>query len=434
MKHRHQETTLANGLRVLTCALPHTYSVGVGFYLSVGSRYEEEGEAGASHFIEHMLFKGTDQRPSPQAIAAVVEGHGGVFNASTGQESTVLWAKMPRVHLPLALDVLADMLQHSLLEAAEVDKERRVILEEIAASQDVPEELVGLVIQEITWPGHPLGRDVAGTPESVAGLHREGLRDFLQSHFGPQNTVLSVTGDVEHAHVVEMAQALLDGWPAAPARTYQPAPQNGAALQVTGVQRPIEQAHFILHLPGLPRQDEDRYALGILNVILGEGMSSRLFLEIRERLGLAYAVDSYTSMLGDAGVIGVYAAVDPDQTRLALGAVLGELARLRDEPVDAESLHIAREYAKGRLLLGLEDTLAVASWFGRQAAMRERIQTAEEVIERIDAVTAEDLHRVAQRLVRPEGARLAVVGPQSEHEVAELGELISEGPLAAQPH
>jgi predicted Zn-dependent peptidase len=431
LKHLHQETTLANGLRVLTCALPHAYSVGVGFYLSVGSRYEEDTEAGAAHFIEHMLFKGTGRRPSAQAIAGLLEGHGGVFNASTGQESTVVWAKMPGVHLPLALDVLADMLQNSLLEAAEVDKERRVILEEIAASQDVPEELVGLAIQEITWPGHPLGRDIAGTPESVAGLGRQALQEFFANYFGPQKTVLSVTGDVEHQRVVEMAQEALGGWRATGPRGYRPAPQNGTALQVIGIQRPIEQAHFILHLPGLARRDEDRYALSILNVILGEGMSSRLFLEIRERLGLAYAVDSYVSLLGDSGVIGVYAAVDPDECRAALAAVLRELVRLRDEPVDAQTLHIAREYAKGRLLLGLEDTLSVASWFGRQAVLREPIQTVEEIIQRLDALTEEDLQRVAHRLIRPDGARLAVVGPQSEHAVEELEELIAGGPLAA---
>jgi predicted Zn-dependent peptidase len=431
LKFHLQESTLANGLRVLTCALPHTYSVGVGFYLSVGSRYEEDVEAGAAHFIEHMLFKGTGRRPSPQAIAALLEGHGGVFNASTGQETTVVWAKMPRIHLPLALDVLADMLQNSLMEATEVDKERRVILEEIAASQDVPEELVGLVIHEITWPGHPLGRDIAGTPESVSTLSRQALQEFFASHFGPQDTVLSVTGDVEHGQVVEVAAAVLGDWRPTASRGYQPAPQNGAALQVIGVQRPIEQAHFVLHLPGVARSDEDRYALSLLNVILGEGMSSRLFLEIRERLGLAYAVDSYISLLDDAGVIGVYAAVEPNQTRAALAAVLGELARLRDEMVDDEALRVAREYSKGRLMLGLEDTLAVASWFGRQAVLREPIQSVEEIIARIDALTAEDLRRVARRLIRPDGARLAVVGPQDGHEIEKLEELVAGGPLAA---
>lgn len=430
MKLNYEKTTFANGLRILSCAMPHTYSVSVGFYLSAGSRYENEDLAGASHFLEHMLFKGTTRRPSPQAIAAQIEGHGGVFNASTGQESTVFWAKMPQPHMGLALDVLADMLRSSLILPTEVEKERRVILEEISASQDVPEELVSLAVNSITWPDHPLGRDVAGTPISVGGMTKASLQGFMATHYGPQNTVLIVTGDVQHDQVVAATAGLLGDWQQGDARSYAPAPPNSSTPQVAVIQRPIEQTHLIMHLPGISRRDEQRYALGMLNVVLGEGMSSRLFLEIRERLGLAYAVDSYTSFMSDTGVIGVYAAVDPAEARTTLAAVARELVRLRSETLDAETLGIAREFSKGRLLLGMEDTLSVASWFGRQEILDEEILTVEDAIGKLEAVTAEDIQQTAQRLIHPHGARLAIVGPHAKDEGASFEDVLVSGLLA----
>ena len=425
MKLTYQKTRLANGLRVLTCAMPHTYSVGVGLYISVGSRYERRELAGAAHFIEHMLFKGTRRRPSPEAIAVEVEGRGGLFNASTGQEMTVLWVKMQQAHLALALDVLVDMLRHSLFDPGEVEKERRVILEEIISSQDIPEELVGLLVQDLMWPGHPLGWDVAGTAGSVSALGQPALRAFLAAYYGPQNTVLSVAGDVQHEQVVALATSLLGDWTPAPPGSFMPAPANGSHPRVSVVRKKVEQTHLALNLPGLARGDDDRFALSLLNVILGEGMSSRLFLEIRERLGLAYSVDSYVSLLSDTGVVGIYAAVAPVRAVEALSAILGQLDRLRNEAVDATTLKRAREAVKGRLLMSMEDTLAVASWFGRQEALGFDVLTVEEVIGRMEVVTAADLQRVAQRVFRPDGAALAVVGPHKRAEGARLEALMA---------
>ena len=431
MKLAYNKTTLDNGLRVLTCAMPHTYSVGVGFYMSIGSRYEQPATAGGAHFIEHMLFKGTERRPAPEAIAQEIEGHGGLFNASTGQEMTVLWTKMQQAHLPLALDVLSDMLRHSLLAADEVEKERRVILEELSSSQDIPEELVNLALHELTWPGHPLGWDVAGTPESVRGLGREGLAQFLLSHYGPHNSVISVAGDVVHEQVVELAGRLLGDWPRAAAPGFLAAPVDGAGPRVALINKKVEQTHLALHLPGLARDHVDRFVLGLLNVILGEGMSSRLFLEIRERLGLAYAVDSYVSHLADTGVTGVYAAVAPDRALEALSAILAQLQRLRAEPVDARTLHSAKEYVKGRLLLGLEDTMAVSGWFGRQEALDGERLTVEQIMERVADIDAEALMRVAQQLFQAGQSRLAIVGPHKRRDEARFQALLANGPLAA---
>lgn len=430
MKQSYNKTILDNGLRVLTCAMPHTYSVGVGFYISIGSRYEQPAMAGAAHFVEHMLFKGTEQRPAPEAIAQEIEGHGGLFNASTGQEMTVLWAKMQQVHLSLALDVLSDMLRHSLLAVEEVEKERRVILEEIISSQDIPEELVNLALHELTWPGHPLGWDVAGTPESVSSLNRSGLADFLHHNYGPNNTVISVAGDVQHQEVVDLVGRLLGDWRGAAAPDFTPAPADGVGPHVALISKKVEQSHLALHLPGLARDHGDRFALGLLNVVLGEGMSSRLFLEIRERLGLAYAVDSYVSHLADTGVTGVYAAVAPDRALEALTAILAQLQRLRDELVDARTLHSAKEYIKGRLVLGLEDTMAVSGWFGRQEALGGEQLTVEQILERVEKVSAEDVQRVARQLFQAGYGRLAVVGPHKRRDEARFKALLTGGPLA----
>jgi predicted Zn-dependent peptidase len=431
LKQTYHKTTLDNGLRVLTCAMPHTYSVGVGFYISIGSRYEQPATAGAAHFIEHMFFKGTEKRPAPEAIAQEIEGHGGLFNASTSQEMTVLWTKMQQAHLPLALDVLSDMLRHSLLAAEEVEKERRVILEEISSSQDIPEELVSLALHELTWPGHPLGWDVAGTPDSVHGLGRDGLASFLLHHYGPRNTVVSVAGDVQHQQVVDMVAALMGDWQPAPAPDFAPAPVDGVGPRVALINKKVEQSHLALHLPGLPRDDSERFVLSLLNVILGEGMSSRLFLEIRERLGLAYAVDSYVSTLADTGVTGVYAAVAPDRALEALAAILGQLQRLRDEPVDEKALRSAKEFIKGRLLLGMEDTMAVAGWFGRQEAAGGEQLTVEQIVERMEQVSADDLMRVASQLFLAGRGQLAVVGSHKRKEEARFKALLADGPLAA---
>lgn len=431
MKQIAQTTTLDNGLRVVTCAMPHTYSVGVGFFILVGSRYEEGTTAGAAHFLEHMLFKGTARRPAPEAIAQEIEGHGGLFNASTGQEMTVLWVKMQQAHLALALDVLADMVRHSLLTNEEIEKERLVILEEISSSQDIPEELVNLALHQLTWPDHPLGWDVAGTPDSVRGLERARLARFLATHYGPQNTVISVAGAVQHDPVVDLVAQHMADWQPASAPGFLRAPTNTPPPRVALIKKKVEQSHLALHLPGLTRQDPDRFALSLLNTVLGEGMSSRLFLEIRERLGLAYTIDSYVSFLADTGVTGVYAAVSPGRALEALAAILAQLQRLRATPVDERTLRGAKEFVKGRLLMSMEDTMAVAGWFGRLEAMEGEKLTVEETVARLESVTADDVMRVARQLFQAGRSQLAVVGPHKRAEAERFRSLLGDGPLLA---
>ncbi|MFQ6059319.1 MAG: M16 family metallopeptidase [Anaerolineae bacterium] len=412
----YQRTTLDNGLRILTSEMPHIRSVTVGFFLGVGSRYEPDELGGASHFIEHMLFKGTEKRPTAREIAMAIEGIGGVFNASTGRELTTYWAKVAQPHLPLALDVLVDMLRHARFDPQEVEKERRVIMEEINMTRDTPDEWVFSLVNQLLWPAHPLGRDVAGTKESVGGVSREALLAYMGRHYHPRNAVVAVAGNVDHEEVVGQITGYLGDWRAGEPNPYPPVRDEQAEPRAHVEHRETEQAHLCLNVPGISYTHPDRFNLQMLSAVLGQGMSSRLFLEIREKRSLAYSVHSYHSHFQDTGVLGIYAGVDPQRIEAAITAIIEELDKLRQEPVGEEELTKTKEFAKGRLMLRMEDTHAVAAWLGGQEILTDEILTVDQVVEHIEATTAEDLQRVAQDLFRPDKLNLAVVGPFEEED------------------
>ena len=412
----YHKTVLDNGLRVLTSHMPHTRSVSVAFFIGVGSRYESDDEGGASHFIEHMLFKGTEKRPTARDIALAIEGIGGVLGASTGREATVYWVKVPQPHLKEAFDVLVDLLRHPRFDPEEIERERRVIIEEINLTYDTPSDLVFLLNNRLLWPDHPLGRDIAGTRESVKALTREALLAYLKRHYRPNNTVVSVAGNVEHEAVVEWMVAHLSDWPPGEGSAFRPAEDDQAEPRLHVQYKETEQAHLCLSVPGLPRDHPDRFNLRLLSCILGEGMSSRLFTEVREKRGLAYSVDSYLSTMRDTGAVGVYAGTAPERLKDALEAILGELDKLRREEVPAEELTKAKEFVKGRILLQMEDSFSVAAWFGQQETLSTRVLTVDEALVAIDAVTPADVQRVAKGLFRGERLNLAVVGPLQKSE------------------
>lgn len=413
-----EKAVLDQGLRILTSTMEHTHSVSVGFFIGVGSRYESEKENGITHFIEHMLFKGTDKRPTARDIAIAIEGVGGVFNASTGRELTTYWAKVGEDHFSIAVDVLVDMLLNSKLEEEELEKERGVIIEEINMTLDRPSDWVHLLATELIWPDHPLGRDQAGTKDTVAGITRTMIHDYLNHHYQPANAVLAIAGNVEHEKAVQEVRTRLGDWSQKPGATYLPMDQEQEESRVRLEHKPTQQAHLALVLPGISRFDDDKYNLSLLNTILGQGMSSRLFLEVREKRGLAYAVYSYVSPLLDTGVVGVYAGVDADRIEAALQALLAELGKMAQEPVSEEELHKAKEFTKGRLQLQMEDSFSVASWIGRQETLEDRVLSLDEVLEEVDAVTTGGVQQVAQRLFLQEKLNLAVVGPY-EHKQEE---------------
>lgn len=412
----YEKTTLDNGLRILSSTMPHTRSVSIGFFIGVGSRFEDEEENGISHFLEHMLFKGTEKRPTAREIAVTIEGVGGAINATTGRELTSYWVKVPQGHLALAIDLLVDMLQHSKLEEGEIERERRVIIEEINMMLDFPDDWVHLLLDQLVWPGHPLGRDVTGTKESVSKIDRERMSRYLACHYQPANTVISVAGAIEHQEVVEELSSALESRLGKEREAYLPVEEAQCEPRLCLGYRETEQAHLALSLQGIPRSHPDRFNLQLLNTVLGQGMSSRLFLEVREKRGLAYSISSYVNHLHDTGSIGVSAGVDPRRIEAALEAILGELDRLRREPVPAEELKKVKEFMKGHLLLQMEDSFAVASWLGRQEILEDRVLTVDEVLAAIDGVTARDIHRVASERFREESLNLAVVGPFQEEE------------------
>jgi predicted Zn-dependent peptidase len=410
----YQQSRLPNGLRVLSSQIPHARSVSAAFFVRVGSRHEPAAIQGASHFIEHMLFKGTEKRPTPKLISEAIEGVGGYFNAEAGKELTVYWDKVAERHWKTTFEVLCDLLRHSRFEDAEIEKERRVIAEELGSLVDSPGEWVHLLADEAMWGDKPLGRDIAGTRESVESITRDQLVGWFRRHYVPSNLVVSVAGPIEHAEVVEQVEHYLGDWTDGCATAYEPA-QTGPVARVRLKTKMTEQAHVCLSVPGLSYFDDDRYALDLLNIILGEGMSSRLFLEIREKRGLAYDVHSYTNEYADVGSVVVYAGVEPAKIDQTIRASLDELARC-DEPVPDDELGRAKEYWKGRMLLRLEDTRSIASWLGAQEVLLDRIYSVDEIIARVDAVSAADLQRLARRLFVPDKLCVAVIGPYRSEE------------------
>jgi len=419
----HKKTTLANGLRVITQTMPDTQAVSIIFLIGVGSRYERDGEAGISHFIEHLLFKGTDKRPSAREISEAIEGVGGILNAGTDRELTIYWVKVARTHFEKALDVLTDMLTGSRLDAREIDRERQVIVEEINMSYDDPSHRVGLLVDEILWPGHPLGRDIAGTKQSVGAINQQDMRRFIAGHYLPGNTVISIAGSIEHGEATTAVAKACRGWTGRQKPSgYRAFRQRKTFPRVAIESREIEQVHLFLALPGLSLRHPERFALGLLNVILGEGMSSRLFSEIRDNLGLAYSIYSFTEHFRDCGSLAVYAGVEPGNLRVAVKAILEQLSGLRETIAPAE-LTKAKELSKGRLLLRMEDSRSVAGWIGAQEALSGRVYSVEEVLAIIDAISAAELKELAGELMVASRLRLALVGPVAATEPLE--ELLS---------
>ena len=377
----------------------------------VGSRYESDREAGISHFLEHMFFKGSARYGGAKQIAEAIEGVGGVLNAATDKELTVYWARVPKTKAKLAIDVLGDMLFHPLLDPAELEKERLVVLEELRMYQDSPQEYVHSLFEQISWPDHPLGRDVAGTEASVRALTRDDLLRYLEEHYLLRNLVVTIAGPVGANEAIALVEPYLTprGNGAAPP-VFAPSVGNGARPTVLLKSKKTEQAHLCLGVHAPSYMDKDRHVIDMLNCVLGEGMSSRLFLEVREKLGLAYDVHSYVNKMYDTGVLGIYAGTEPRQAARAVGAIVGQLRRLCEERVDAAELTKAKEFYKGRLLLQMESTNSVATWYGGQEALTGKIEDLDATVAEIDAVTADDLMRVARELFR-QALQLAVIGP-----------------------
>jgi predicted Zn-dependent peptidase len=410
MASAHRIHALSGGARLVTASLPERQSTSVVFMFGAGSRLEDERLAGVSHFIEHLNFKGTKSRPTSKEIADAIEGVGGFINASTDKELTAYWARVPSEHMALALDVLFDIVTNSKLDPADVERERMVILEELRMYQDQPQEYVQNLFEELIWPDHPLGRDIAGTEESVARLTRDEILEYANAHYRLPNLVIGAAGSLDDSATLGIVNkkltlpGLLNGAPPA----LPPTSLDGARVLVR--RRKTEQAHVCLGARAFSYLHPDRYALDLLNTVLGEGMSSRLFLNIRERLGLAYDVHSFTQKHRDTGYLAVYIGVEPKKAISAVNAAMEELRRLTEHEVMAEELARAKEFTKGRLRLELETTNGVAFWLTYQELLLGEIRNVEEELALVDAVSAADIRRVANEVLR-KSIQMAVIGP-----------------------
>ena len=403
--------TLANGLRVVTTPLPQSQAACLAAYVGVGSRDERRKTLGLSHYLEHMLFKGTEARPTAIEISTAIEGAGGTLNAFTTRELTSYWNRVPYDKLELAMDILADSVRFSTLEPEEIERERTVIQQEIRRAHDQPGQRASQLLSAATYGTQPLGWEIAGDLGSVEAITREDLGAHIDTWYRPENVVLSVAGQVEVEQVNELAERLWgDMRPASLPET--PAAEEGIDPEAVRVEpREIEQCNLAMALRTFPRLDPDRYALSLLNGVLGRGMSSRLFVEVRERRGLAYSVGSHTSAVTDTGHMGIAAGVTKENVVETAKVVLDELRRLTAELVDEVELTKAREHAVGSFRLSLETASAYCHRAGGELLGNGRIEPLEDVLKGYAAVTAEDVRRVAQRFVRMDNVAMAVVGP-----------------------
>ncbi len=403
----YRRTRLRNGLVVITEPMDHVRTVALGVWVTAGSRHEDAASNGASHFIEHILFKGTATR-SALAIAEAMDAIGGQLNAFTDKEQTCYYLRVLSDHLEEGLAILADMLLHPAIDPEALERERQVLAEEIKMYEDAPDDLVHDVFAETLWPGHPLGRPVSGTLATLAGLRRDDLRTYMAGRYRPDAVLVTAAGLLEHDRIVALVDRALGVWEgrATPYVHLPPAPGRATVFR----SKEIEQVHLCLGVPGLRQAHPDRYVLAVLDSALGSGMSSRLFQEIREERGLAYAISSYQAAYSDAGAFAVYAATSPLAVREVVRLTLDGLVRAR-AGLAAEEVSRAKESLKGSLMLGLETPGSRMTKLARSELYFGRQITLDEILADVDAVRGEDVRRLAEELLVLDRLALAAIGP-----------------------
>ena len=407
---RHQKDILESGLRIVSQQLPNSESVSILISVQAGSRNEQKGQYGVAHFAEHMLFKGTGKRPSPLLVSSPIESTGGFLNASTGYESTNYWCKVPENHFRTGIEILQDMMQNSLLNEEEINSERRVIIEELKTIEDYPDSKTALNLDKLMWPDSALGRDIAGSIQSVENINQETIKAFLDDFYLPTNTVISIAGNLDHDKSIQSIDQLFLTHPF-PGSQLKISPienvQNSVKLDLE--KRAIEQIHIHLGYPGVSITHPDRYALDLLNVILGDGMSSRLFQEIRERLGLVYDIESEITHLQDVGDLRITLAVDKNRYIDAIKAILTEVENLKTGLEGSEVVR-AKQILKGRMRLRMDDSQAVAAWNAHQDLFNKQIECESVIREYIDRNDIPKLQKAAFQYLDVSKLNIAIVG------------------------
>jgi predicted Zn-dependent peptidase len=408
---------LDSGLRILTAPMPHAQSVAVFIMLAAGSRYEHAQNRGIAHFAEHMFFKGTEKRPTSRDITSLVDSIGGEFNAFTSKEYTGYYVKCAADQIDVALDVLVDMIRHSKFDADEVEREKGVILEEINMYNDTPRDMVGTIYEELLFGDNPLGWETLGTKETIRAATRDTFLDYIGTWYKPDRIVVGVGGKVTTEELIPKVEPLLgdlDG--DAPSGPPPVQPANGGAPRIRIHHKASDQAHLTVGVPSLPIAHPDRYALQLLQTVLGTGMSSRLFTEVRERRGLAYYVFAANQGYTDTGTLYAQAGVDLNRIDDAVSTIVRELRKVVEEPVPADELEKVKNLAKGRFVLQTETPQGLILYGLRREVLEGEAADPEELIAGIDAVTGDDIQRVAQATLGGSGLNLALVGPFEDEE------------------
>lgn len=406
-----EEFVLSNGLRVVAEYIPHFPSVSVGLWIGAGSMYETKEECGLSHFVEHMLFKSTENRTTKE-IAVEMDALGGQVNAFTSKECTCYYAKVIAEHLGRAMNLLSDLLLHAKMDEEEFEKERGVILEEIAMCEDTPEDLVYDLLAEAYFGEHPLARPILGTHEQIASVSRQALIDFRKKHYRPDNTVLAIAGQFDMDEFRAMAEKYLGDWQAE-GETVMPEPVHACDGTVLTKKKDIEQVHVCLSYPGVAQEDDDLYPLTVMNNLFGGGMSSRLFQHIREDMGAAYSVYSYPSSYMGCGTLSIYAGTSPELAQPVIDALRAQIDQLVSGGVTDEEFAMAKDQLKVSYVLGLESSSSRMSSIGRSKLLRGRAVDPQDIIRKIEAVTKEDVERVIGRVFSHKCAA-AIVGRNAD--------------------
>jgi predicted Zn-dependent peptidase len=400
--------TLDNGVRLVTEAMPHVRSVSIGLWLTRGSRHEPGELGGIAHFVEHMLFKGTETR-SAQDIAQSIDSVGGQFDAFTSKEYAGYYIKVLDEHLPVALELLADVVLRPALAVDDIEREKRVILEEIKMVEDTPDDLVHEIFTEAFWEGHPLGRPILGLPDTVSALDRQALRRYFDEAYVAENFIVAAAGNLEHARIRDLVTAAFGTARHRGPRADEAPPQTRSRLTLR--RKELEQCHVCLGTPAYPQSHEGRYTLYVLNTLLGGSMSSRLFQNIRERRGLVYAIFSGLNAFRDAGMFNVYAGCAAETVREVIDLTIQEMRAVATERVPDDELRRAKDHLKGNLMLSLESTSSRMTHLARQDLYFDRFYTLDETLDSIEAVSGEDVLRVASQLFAEGAVALALLGP-----------------------
>ncbi|HEX3082709.1 MAG TPA: pitrilysin family protein [Candidatus Saccharimonadia bacterium] len=409
------QTTLDNGLRIITASLADARSVTVNIVVGTGSRFEDyKKNGGVSHFLEHLLFKGSKKYPNAQAIAEAVDAVGGYNNAYTTEDVTAFYIKVPARHGELALDILSDMVANPLLDAEEIDRERGVIIEEMNVFRDDPSRFIGTMVPGLLYPDNPLGCDVIGSEEVINKITRDEIAEYLRHQYRPNNLVVAVAGAVDHEAVVKQMQASLGALEQGTLAPLVPVTGSIAHTLATIHTKPTAQAHFMVASRGYAYDDADEPAARLVAAILGRGMSSRLFTNVRERQGLAYTVFAEVNPFVDTGLFEAYAGVNLDKIPQALDSVLHELEQIRLQAAPAAELDKAKQQLIAALEMSLESNGSIADRLGGQLVLLGKVKSVDETIAEIEAVTAPDVQRVAKAMLAPEALRFAIIAPEPE--------------------